>query len=188
MAKPTGKTLTYAILSIPLLLVGAVVAAVLACGLLILVWPSAHPPSDDLLIETFTTNRHDFETLVRMMSEDTANTALWKVHQDYVKYQEEGTVITERRLQEYRSLFGRLGLMSMTHYPNARESFLITVYAEGFSPEGGIYKGYEYFPEGIPEEYESSLVDSLKYDPKTHDPGTWLYREIDQHWYLWFLY
>ena len=67
-------------------------------------------------------------------------------------------------------------------------NFVITVYAEGWSPEGGIYKGYEYFPDGFPARLEVSLVESLEYDPQAYESGTWLYRKISENWYLWFLY
>jgi hypothetical protein len=148
------------------------------------------PPDDDFLIETFESNRSDFEGLVRMMSEDTRIAPLHKVARDYVQYDagQGDTTIDEQRLQEYRDLFTKLDLLSITHYTRNEESFVITVYAEGWSPEGGIYKGYEYFPDGFPARLEDSLVASLEYNPQVYESGTWLYRKINDNWYLWFLY
>lgn len=44
-------------------------------------------------------------------------------------------------------------------------------------------KGYEYFPKGLPDDHQSSVVDSLN-DPQS---SAWLRRKIDENWYLWFL-
>ena len=148
------------------------------------------PPSDDSLMEMFESNQSDFETLVEMMSEDTKITPLYKVTEDYVQYNvsQENTTINEQRIQKYRDLFTKLDLLSIAHFTHHEENFVITVYAEGWSPEGGIYKGYEYFPDGFPARLEVSLVESLEYDPQAYESGTWLYRKISENWYLWFLY
>jgi hypothetical protein len=146
-------------------------------------------PSDESLIEQFTSNQSKFETAIEMMGEDTSETALYKIARDYIQYEagREGE-IDEQRAEEYRCLFDELNWLSITHYRGDTESFLITVYAEGWSPEGGIYKGYEYFPEGLPEKHRDRLVESLEYAPDEYESGTWLYRRIDENWYLWFLY
>ncbi len=147
-------------------------------------------PSDALLIEKFESNRSDFETLVEMMREDTKLAPLHKVAKDYVQYNasQNDTTIAEERLQAYRALFTKLDLRSITHFTRNEESFAIIVYAPGWSPEGGIYKGYEYFPNGFPLRHKDALVKSLEYDPHAYESGTWLYREINENWYLWFLY
>lgn len=159
-------------------------------ALSILMGCSSPIPSDDLLIGRFESNRSDFIVLVEMMREDTRNTSLHKVTRDYVQYDagQENTTIDEQRIQEYRDLFTKLNLLSITHYTRDEESFVITVFARGWSPEGGIYKGYEYYPDGFPASLEGSLVESLEYDPQAYEPGTWLYCKISENWYLWFLY
>lgn len=151
---------------------------------------SSPPPTDRQMIDNFTENRSDFETLVEMMVEDTNEVALFKVHRDYVKYyeSEQEDTVDQRRIQEYRTLLKKLNLLSIAYYQHREESFVITAYAAGGIPDEGIYKGYEYFPGGLPARFEAALVDSLEYDPKTYEPGTSLYREIDGNWYLWFLY
>lgn len=167
----------------------------LRLSLVLLIWGlltrCASPiPSDKLLIERFTVNQDSFETLVALMAEDTDQIAIYKITKDYVQYYagREGE-LAEQRIQEYRHLLDALGLLSITHYPDEEgEKFLLTVLAQGWSPEGGIYKGYEYFPDGLPEKNEDQLVASLEYDPAEHDSGTWLYRHIEENWYLWFLY
>lgn len=151
---------------------------------------SPFPPSDDILIETLVSNRSDFETLVEMMDEDTNHIALHKVAKDYILYNrgEEGT-IDKQRFQEYRDLLDKLNLHSITHYSTRNEeSFQIKAYVHGGMPEGGVYKGYTYFCGGFPERLKSSLVESLEYDPQTYEPGTFLYRKIDENWYLWLIY
>ena len=153
--------------------------------------PSSRPlPDDDLLMEMFESNQDDFEILVEMMSEDTKTVPLHKVAKDYIQYtvSQKDTTLDEQRIQEYRDLFTELDLLSITHFTRNEESFLIIVYAEGWSPEGGIYKGYRYFPDGFPSRFEASLVESLEYDPQAYESGTWLYRKINENWYLWFLY
>jgi hypothetical protein len=149
----------------------------------------SRPPSDESLIESFESNRRDFEALVKMMKEDTEEVALHTVAKGYVQYLlgEEAT-INEQRLLEYRGLLDRLGLSSISHYAREKESFQITAYARGWSPEGGTYKGYEYFVDGFPSRLDSSLVERLDYDPQTFDSGTYLYSKIDDNWYLWLLY
>lgn len=147
------------------------------------------PPSDELLIETFGSNRNDFETLVRMIDKDTNETALYEVDKRYTMYNsdEKGT-IDEQRRQEYLALLAKLNMLSIGISTGRERSFVITAYAKGFSPEGGVYKGYEYFPNGFPARRMSSLVQSLEYTPQIYKPGTLLYRKIDENWYLWLIY
>lgn len=147
-------------------------------------------PEDALLITTFEAQQDDFETLVAMMREDVARTSLHKVDRAYVQYDqsENDAEISEERVQAYRDLFARLDVLSITYYNRKEESFLITAFARGWSPEGGIYKGYEYYPDGLPPRRAEDVVDSLDYEPQTYEPGTWLYREMEGNWYLWFLY
>ncbi len=150
---------------------------------------SNRPPSDEILIEQFTSKQDKLEMMIKMMGEDTSETGLHKIARDYLQYDADRRgEIDEQRIQEYRRLFDELNLLSITHYRGDTESFLITAYAAGWSPEGGIYKGYEYFPEGLPEKHKDQLVDSLEYDPDEYEPNTWLYRLINENWYLWFLY
>jgi hypothetical protein len=117
------------------------------------------PPDDDSLIENFNGHRSDFETLVTLSPQDSA--------------------------PEANQLVDKLRLHSVRFY---EDSVLLTAYVSGLSPEGGVYKGYEYFPHGLPGRFAASVVDDLEYDPKIYEPGTWLRRKIDENWYLFLLY
>jgi hypothetical protein len=149
------------------------------------------PPSDDELIERFTSNQSDFETLVQMMKEDIAHTSIERFHRDYVKYSDQEQTLDEPRIDQYRELFNKLGLNSIDYgyyFPSGEEFFSITVYAAGAFPDEGRYKGYKYFPNGYIERPDAILVNSLAYDPQNHGPGAYLFRKITEKWYLYFLY
>ena len=123
------------------------------------------PPSDERLIKAFTERRSDFETLITMCSEGALDFS-------------DASSTRQRLLDE-------LGLMSLRCY---EDKISITAYARGFSPEGGIYKGYVYFTDGLPTRLVGSVVENLEYKPKVYEPWTKLYRKIDDNWYLFFLY
>ena len=136
-----------------------------AIVLLLLFAANRPPPIDKHLIKTFTERRSDFETLITMCCGDALDSS--------------DTSSTCQRLLD------ELGLMSLRCY---EDKISITVYARGFSPEGGIYKGYVYFPDGLPTRLMGSVVEDLEYKPKEYEPWTKLYRKIDDNWYLYFLY
>ena len=137
------------------------------------------------MIDNLTRNRVKFETLAEMMLADTQEKDLFKVAQEYVTYYQSQRELTinEQRLAEYRILLEELELHSVTYYPTGGGSVVMTAYAQGWSPEGGTYKGYEFFPSGLPDDRQSPVADSLD-DPQS---SAWLRRKIDENWYLWYL-
>lgn len=139
------------------------------------------------MIENLERHRPQFEMLVAMITEDTGGTTLQKVALDYITFDlTRPAPINEARRQEYRALMTSLGLLSVARYDE--KSIVMMAYAEGWSPEGGIYKGYEYFPNGFPLDRDVPVGDVLTFEPRKYEPGTTVYRKIDGHWYLWFLY
>ena len=139
------------------------------------------PPNDDTLLETFRNHRSDFETLANMLIEDTD---LQMVARGYTRPDNVYELgISGQRILDYRELLRKLDLLSIQRH---QEGISLTAYAGGALPDDGIYKGYVYFPDGLPARLRSSLVDNLDNLGWNPDHTTSLYRQIDDNWYLWF--
>jgi hypothetical protein len=145
-------------------------------------------PDDATLIRIFSEHRKDFETLAAMFVEDTSTFNLARVSVDYVSYHRSayGQPLSDQRLSSYRDLLRKLGLEFVSD--GTEGGVIFVAFVRGWGPEGGVYKGYRFFPDGIPESWRSSVVDELHYQPKKYEPNTSLHRKIDKYWYLWFLY
>lgn len=140
------------------------------------------PPNDDTLLETFRTHRSEFEILANMLIEDTD---LQKVARGYTRPDDVyGLGISRQRILDYHELLKKLNLLSVERH---QEGVSLTAFAGGALPDDGIYKGYVYFPDGLPAKLGPSLVDSLDNLAWNPDRVTSLYRQIDENWYLWFL-
>jgi hypothetical protein len=62
----------------------------------------------------------------------------------------------------------------------------ITVDIAGSGPTKGLYKGYAYFPKGIPKAFVDDIVSSL--DGTNAVSGETKYVHLEANWYLWELY
>jgi hypothetical protein len=153
------------------------------CSFLLLVLSGCFSPSkphaDEILVENFTNHRDKFVTLVNMVVNDKD---LESVTTKYVL--PENTTISEQRLQEYRRLLKELDLCSIEVH---QEAVFLTAYIGGSFPDDGVYKGYVYFPDGIPGELKASVIDNLDGLEWNANHVTKFYKKIDEKWYLWFL-
>ena len=140
------------------------------------------PPADAALLGQFQKNRAAFQKLAEMIAVDQS---VEKVHQAYIH----GSSPGEKRLAEYRRLLRQVNCQSVTRWDHPDEYTVeVTAFAGGALPDDGIYKGFEFFPKGLPERSAGDVVSSLDGDPHRVEGGTRRYRKINENWYLTFLY
>jgi hypothetical protein len=139
-------------------------------------------PTDASLIENFEKNRDDLERLAAMCREDAnmvriAPSFLWRVDHAGWPRPESEWGITKERWDQYRELFGKLGLtMGINNYQPESIYFLSST--RGLVT-GGSSKGYAYLSEP-PERTEESL-DDFKFEKE----GA-VYRHLTGDWYLFY--
>lgn len=144
------------------------------------VW-GCSPPPDSILLSQFAENQDVFEKLAGMIIEDHA---LERVHRTYIL----GTSPGDERIAEYRRLLAIVGCLSISRYEHQEQSQVqLIMFAGGALPDDGIYKGFVFFPRGLPEHFKDNLVSSLDDVPSEIETVSIFYREINENWYLYFL-
>lgn len=147
--------------------------------LLLLSGCSSTPPSDEVLINNFRSNKSDFKRLIRMFKEDKK---LEYVSLDMISPME---VIGEKRKKEYQRLFGKLNVKQMKSY-NKQQSISMTAYSVGLSITGAA-KGYKYWEEPVPSHLDVvKNLDQAYQKERAKDKPLAFYklRHLEGNWYL----
>lgn len=127
--------------------------------------------SDKDLIDNFRVHRSEFDQLLRMIMEDKS---LYRVDYDWTEPEHPESVgITPARIDEYRGLMKKLGILRGFSAYRERK------YVEFFSSFQGSAKGYLYTKQPPPD-LDASLDDVIQ---KGLSYG---YRRIEGNWYLFY--
>src|ERR1700739_3101112 len=116
------------VLKVMAIIAGSIVA-VLATGLLLLLW-SCTPPSLNTLVERFPDQQHDLETLITMSNQDSELLVIdpgWIETSDYHQYlsYDPASGITAARWEDYRRIFRRDGFtQGIRRYSKRGDTFI----------------------------------------------------------------
>jgi hypothetical protein len=138
--------------------------------------------SDEELIANFESHKAEFNRMLQMINEDTG---LDRVDDNWTSPKNPQTVgISQRRIDEYRSLFYRAGVPRGFSAFQSRDYIEFIASAQGLAV-GGSMKGYIYAKEAPPRVVEN--LDSYRAaEGSKFSPAFPVYRHIEGNWYLYF--
>lgn len=167
--------------------VGSLVA-ILATGLLLLLWSCA-PPSLSTLANRFPSQEHDLETLITMSDQDSQLGVIdpdWLETQDghqYLTY-DPASGITAERWEAYRRIFRRNGIaQGIRRYPKRGDAFVI-VKSEGLLDRGHS-NGFLYCGPGPTHSYPPCSSNELHGEhPYSPREEAYSFIKVADHWYV----
>jgi hypothetical protein len=156
-------------------------SAILSLGLIVLTnGCSSKHPSDQSLLTNFQNHRTEFDQLLQTFL---ADKGLGRVAYDFTRPENPQTIgISPDRLQQYRKLFGRLGLSEGIEGYDEKDLVWFHASAQGLSVTGS-GKGYAYLTKPPP-----LVVDSLDNYWSKDGKSFTAFRHIEGNWYLYLEY
>ncbi len=147
-------------------------------------------PKDVELIANFQNHKEEFNQLLKMFQEDES---LGRVASDFTRknFYEKGSPkkwnrkeieADEKRLTEYRKLFGQLGLSAGIEGYEEKDSIWFHASAQGLAVSGSS-KGYVFV---LKKPVPDLVVESLDDTKPNGKESTLAYRHIEGNWYLYY--
>jgi hypothetical protein len=145
-------------------------------------------PSDDTLIANFQKNEADFNKLVAMSNEDAK---VIRIANDFTRLEnnwawprpDSELGFSKQRWDEYRALFGKLGLESgLTRESDSKGPIIFMIAFSKGMVNRGSSKGYAYSEHELTPVFAS--LDQNPVEPGKRQKHDVVYRQIKSHWYL----
>lgn len=176
-----------AVLKVVGIVAGSIVA-VLATGLLLLLW-SCTPPSLNTLAKRFPSQQHDLKTLITMSNQDSDLLVIdpgWLETSDYHQYlsYDPASGITAERWEAYRRIFRRNGFTQGIRRNAKNGDAFIIVKSIGIL-DNGYSNGYLYCGPGPVHSYPPCSSNQSKDEhPYSPESEAYSFIKVADHWYV----